>query len=205
MIKTRDSRVVSAGDFFHIVCSLGRQADEDIRWSENVAPPANADDFASEAIFVICNSGMKNTIARKIYDKVMAALQDGKTASTVFGHAGKSAAIDDIWSRREALLADYHAATDKVEFCESLPWIGSITKFHLAKNFGANVAKPDVHLQRLADREGCTAQALCERLAAASGYRAATVDLILWRACANGIINSKTGEIAGTNIAREAS
>lgn len=43
---------------------------------------------------------------------------------------------------------------------------------------------------RIADHSGEGVQAMCERLAAATGYRAATVDLILWRACANGLINS---------------
>ncbi|TIR86905.1 MAG: hypothetical protein E5X04_00440, partial [Mesorhizobium sp.] len=150
--------------------------------------PEDASDFASEAIFVICNSGMKNTVARGIYKRVMEAIDRGDSASTAFRHTGKAAAIDAIWKDRHTLLGRYLVAPDKVEFCASLPWIGNITKYHLAKNFGADVAKPDVHLQRLADREGCTAQALCERLAKLTGYRAATVDVVLWRACANGVI-----------------
>lgn len=182
--------------FLHIVALLGEQGQDDIEWSENLKPPVDADDFASEAIFVICNSGMKNTIAVKIFAKVMAAVQCGISAFAVFGHPGKAKAIDAIWRDREALLASYLTAPDKIEFCASLPWIGGITKYHLAKNFGADVAKPDVHLQRLADREGVTAQALCERLAASTGYRTATVDVLLWRACANGVLNSRTGVLS---------
>lgn len=34
------------------------------------------------------------------------------------------------------------------------------------------------------------------RRAQETGYRIATVDTVLWRACANGVINSRTGEIA---------
>lgn len=83
------------------------------------------------------------------------------------------------------------AADDKLAFCESLPWIGGITKYHLAKNFGADVAKPDVHLKRLADAAGCTAQALCDRLARETGYRVGTVDVVLWRACAIGLVDSR--------------
>lgn len=188
--------MIGRDEFQRMVILLGEQGQDDISWSENLKPPVDADDFASEAIFVICNSGMKNTIAVKIFAKVMAAVQGSISAFAVFGHPGKAKAIDTIWRDREALLAGYLAAADKIEFCASLPWIGGITKYHLAKNFGADVAKPDVHLQRLADREGVTAQALCERLAAATGYRTATVDVLLWRACANGIINSRTGEIA---------
>ncbi|MER9056448.1 hypothetical protein [Mesorhizobium sp. M0910] len=188
---------ISAALFRDIIAALGEQAVDDIAWSENLKPPTDAEDFASEAIFVICNSGMKNTIAVKIFAKVMTAIQGDLSAFDVFRHPGKAKAIDLIWRTRADLLAGYLSATDKIEFCASLPWIGGITKFHLAKNFGADVAKPDVHLQRLADHEGITAQALCERLAAQTGYRAATVDVVLWRACANGVLNSRTGEFLG--------
>lgn len=167
----------------------------DVEWSESCGPPDSPEDFALEAIFVICNSGMKNTVARRIYEKVKPMIESGGSARNVFGHQGKADAIDVIWIRREELLTAYMLAGDKVAFCETLPWIGAITKYHLAKNFGAQVAKPDVHLRRLADLHGCTAQALCERLAADSDYKVSTVDLLLWRACAEGIINSKTGEI----------
>lgn len=194
--KAVKSGTISHDEFMRLIAALGEQGQDDIAWSENLKPPVDADDFASEAIFVICNSGMKNTIAVKIFAKVMAAIQGGISAFAVFGHPGKAKAIDAIWRDREALLASYSAAPDKIEFCASLPWIGGITKYHLAKNFGADVAKPDVHLQRLADREGVTAQALCERLAAESGYRTATVDVLLWRACANGILDSRTGAFA---------
>ncbi|TPN44413.1 hypothetical protein FJ981_27845 [Mesorhizobium sp. B1-1-4] len=194
--KAVKSGTIGHDEFIRLVAALGAQGQDDIAWSENITPPADADDFASEAIFVICNSGMKNTIAVKIFAKVMAAIRGGISAFAVFGHPGKAKAIDVIWRDREALLAGYMAAPDKIEFCASLPWIGGITKYHLAKNFGADVAKPDVHLQRLADREGVTAQALCERLAAATGYRTATVDVLLWRACANGILDSRTGVLA---------
>lgn len=166
-------------------------ADGDIRWSENAAPPRDADHFASEAIFVICNSGMKNTVARGIFERVMGALGHGESARAAFGHPGKAKAIDDIWQRRERLFAGYMAASNKVAFCETLPFIGGITKYHLAKNFGADVAKPDVHLQRLADHYGVTVKRLCDGLAEQSGLKARTVDLLLWRACATGVIDSR--------------
>lgn len=199
--------MITAADFWHIVDLLGTQAWEDIAWAQEVQTPANPDRFALEAIFVICNSGMKNTVARRIYDRVQEALERGTPVREVFKHEGKAAAIERIWREREQLYANLMAIVlthegeelgrRLLEFCESLPWIGGITKYHLAKNFGADVAKPDVHLQRLADREGCTPQALCERLALATGWRIATVDTLLWRACALGVIDSPTGRIQG--------
>jgi len=162
-----------------------------IEWSESIKMPTNADDFASEAIYVICNSGMANRIALPIFEDCMKALRSGQSCKTVFGHPGKSDAIDYIWKKRRSLYRKLLKAGDLIEFCATLPWIGPITKFHLAKNIGADVAKPDVHLNRLAEPEGVTAQELCERLARETGYRAATVDLILWRACADEIIHSR--------------
>lgn len=188
--------MLSAAHFEEIVGRLRAAgwAEEDIAWSEGCGPPKDAEDFASEVIFVICNSGMKNTVARRIYDKVMPMVRMGGSAANVFGHYDKSQAIDIIWIRRDEFFAGFMAAADKVAFCETLPWIGPVTKYHLAKNFGVDVAKPDVHLQRLADIEGVTAQELCERLAETSPYRVRTVDVLLWRACAVGIIDSRTGD-----------
>lgn len=190
------SAPISASVFHRIVFALGEVAEEDIEWSQGIRPPADPEEIALEAIFVICNSGMQNKVARGIFERVWNAIKLGNSSSTVFGHAGKTAAIDRIWRDRVHLLSEWNAAEDKLGFCAALPWIGNITKYHLAKNFGLDVAKPDVHLQRLADREGTTPQALCERLAAETGYRAATVDVVLWRACAEGIIRSRTGEMS---------
>jgi hypothetical protein len=162
-----------------------------IEWSENIRPPANAADLAAEAIYVICNSGMSNRVAVPIFERCMEALRNGKSAEAVYGHREKAKAIDKIWRGRVALFRKLRRAEDLIQFCASLPWVGPVTKYHLAKNLGANVAKPDVHLNRLAEPEGVTAQQLCERLAKETGYRAATIDLILWRACADGIIHSR--------------
>ena len=176
----------------------GMALQDHIDWSENASPPESADDFALEAIYVICNSGMKHTVARRIYERVKNELLAGGRIHTefrkwqglplVFGHEGKSGAIDVIWDNRQPMLDAYLAADDKVEFCGSLPWIGKITKYHLAKNFGADVAKPDVHLERLAKRHGTTPQELCDHLAAMTGLKSRTIDLVLWMACAKGVL-----------------
>lgn len=193
---TNDRDMISAAEFISTLEALGDMGQTDVAWAESIKEPVDADDFALEAIFVICNSGMKNTVARGIYERVVKQIYAGAPVREVFKHDGKVKAIEAIWFGRKPLYAKFIAATDKIAFCELLPFIGGITKYHLAKNFGAQVAKPDVHLQRLADREGVTAQALCERLALATGYRVSTIDTVLWRACANGIINSRTGEMA---------
>jgi hypothetical protein len=168
-----------------------------IDWSERIEPPGDADEFAARVIYVICNSGMRVTIAAPIAEKCLVQLRSGGSARDVFGHEGKAAAIDTIWATREQLFEEYCASRVKVDFLETLPWIGQVTKLHAAKNLGANAAKPDVHLVRLANRERTTPAKLCRRLARLTGYKIATVDSILWRACADGILDSRKYEAGG--------
>ena len=182
-----------------LLSALGDQGQRDVAWSEAILAPESPEDFAQEAIYVICNSGMKHTIARRIYEKVAGALANGDPAGSVFGHAGKATAIDFIWRHRAYLFSRFRELTTDDARLDwlgaTLPWIGDITKFHLAKNFGVDCVKPDVHLVRLADAWATTPDELCSTLAAAAGYRKATIDLILWRACATGVLDSRTGVV----------
>lgn len=176
-----------------ILCGYG----SDITWAETIAPPATAEAFAEEVIFVICNSGMKNTVARMIYGKVMPCVASRRSAFHVFKHRGKANAIDRIWRHRVRLWREFMAiSTDegRLGWLRELPWIGDITKYHLAKNFGMQVAKPDVHLQRLSRLFGQSAQDLCHSLSKRAGLKLATIDTLLWRGAAIGALNTATGE-----------
>jgi len=159
-------------------------------WAQGLRRPADAETMAGEIIWVMCNSGMKESVARLIHGRVREALLAGNSASSAFGHKGKAAAMDAIWRDRARLFAECAALADAelVEWCGRLPWIGGITKYHAAKNLGADVAKPDRWLERLATRAGTDVDALCARLAHASGDRIATVDLVLWWGCAKGAV-----------------
>jgi hypothetical protein len=164
-------------------------------------PPTTAEAFAEHAIYVICNSGMANAVAEGIFQRIMASLHGHRTAAEVFKHPGKAKAIDEIWTNRGRLFGEYLQAQDKVEQLRALPFIGEVTALHLAKNLGADTAKPDVHMERLARREGVTTAELCARLSAETGYRVATIDTILWRACADRILNSRVYELEGWDAA----
>ena len=172
-----------------------------IEWSESIEPVTDADVFADHAIYVICNSGMMNTVAVPIYKRCMVALRDGRSATTAFGHPGKSVAIDRIWSERTELFRQYLEADDAVAFLRELPWVGPVTSYHLAKNLGADFAKPDVHMERLARRDRTNTHTLCRRLSRQTGYRVATIDTVLWQACADGLLNSRTYELLGWKAA----
>ena len=174
---------------------------DSIEWSERIMPPTDARAFAEATIYVICNSGMKTRVALGIYNKCITALEAGGSATDVFGHPGKAVAIDLIWHSRELLMKQFMAADDKLAFCGALPWIGDVTRYHLAKNLGVDTAKPDVHVARLAKADGTTTLAMCAKLARQTGLRTATVDTILWRACELGILDSRAYLQAGWTAA----
>jgi hypothetical protein len=179
-----------------IIAELARRGyGDDIQWAETCAPPVDADKFARELVFVICNSGMKNTVARGIFERVVDALEGDQRRPVieVFKHPGKAAAIDRIWHDRSTLFAIFNACkTDqaRIDFLGGLPWIGEVTKFHAARNFGVDCVKPDIHLQRIADHHGVTPHQLCARLAAELGLRIGTMDAVLWRAGEQRVIDT---------------
>ena len=173
-----------------------------IDWSESIAPPADAEAFAVEAIYVVINGGMRVTVAEIIFRRCMTALEASQSVTTVFGHPGKAAAIDTLWQGRHDFYSEYLEADDRMASLAALPWIGPVTVNQLAKNVNlADVSKPDVHLVRLARRDRTTVAKLCRRLSVAAGYRVATIDTILWRACESGLLNSKIYERYGWSAA----
>lgn len=154
----------------------------DIEWAQTVKEPVLPVAFFSEYAWVLLNSGMREQVARIIWERVRAALDAEQPVFSVFRHPGKAAAIQEAWERRAERFVAFQAAADKMEFLRVLPWIGPITVFHLAKNCGIDCAKPDRHLERIAGASGATVEELCAGLARETGDRVATVDYVIWRA-----------------------
>lgn len=162
---------------------------DEVKWAEEMKLCENADAFAAEYVWVVISSGMKNQIARQIYDRVMLAYGMGKAISSVFRNVKKVAAIENMLADRVRLFDEYQKAEDKVEWLFRLPFIGEITKWHLAKNLGMDVCKPDRHLMRIAvAKYGMTPKKMCETLAKETGLRVATVDQVIWRAANLGLV-----------------
>lgn len=183
----------SVAEYQRLRALWSEQFPDELLWAKNIKPPQGPKEFAQEVIYVICNSGMRNVTARAIYEKIMEALRRHQPLHHVFGHAGKCAAILEIWRTRDRLFDQYRVLqTDeaRIEWLGDLPWIGPITKFHAAKNFGVVCMKPDRHLARIAKASGETPHDLCARLAAESGDSVPVVDTVLWRAAAEGWVNS---------------
>lgn len=161
---------------------------DEIVWSEALKPCENADDFFREYMWVVISAGLKNQVARRIEKRIYEAIRLGEPISSAFGHKGKVEAIEYVMEHKATLFGEYKVSSNVVDYLVTLPWIGNITKWHLAKNLGMDIAKPDRHLVRIARLYGTNCFELCKRLAKATGYRVATVDLVIWRAANLGFI-----------------
>lgn len=169
--------------FLKLKSTLERKGySEEIEWANQATPCERAIDFFMQFMWVVISSGMKNQVARLIEERIYTAWREGKRTSTAFRHIGKVKAIDYVWENRGDIFAQYQVAEDQLEYLKTLPWIGDITKYHLAKNLGADVVKPDRHLVRIARKYGVSCFELCRRLAKLTGLRVAAVDQVLWRA-----------------------
>jgi len=164
---------------------------DEITWAEEVGCCSDALTFAEEAIWVILCSGLKEQVARTIWARLGPGLKGGEAALQHFHHEGKAKAIDYIWRHREVLFSDYRLCeTDEGRLCflRELPWVGRITCYHLARNLGMDVCKPDRHLTSLAEEFGITVQDLCGEVAQDTGHRIGVVDVVFWRAANLGLI-----------------
>lgn len=175
-------------DFYRALKELlvGLGYSGEIDWATTVGEPADSYHFAREAIWVILNSGMKMQVAQLIGERIWPLLRAGKSSAGAFRHKLKCKAIDDVWTNREAWFLKWNQADDKLAFLVTIPHIGDITKFHLARNLGMDVCKPDRHLVRIAGDE--TPAVMCQRLADATGDRIGVVDCVIWRAANLGLV-----------------
>ncbi|MBZ9864242.1 hypothetical protein LB515_02525 [Mesorhizobium sp. CA15] len=158
---------------------------------ETKSPPIDPLDFALRVAYVILNSGMRWTVAKDIWSRMKPSLVEMGEVGDSFGHPGKKKSIDLVMSNRSEYFEGFRAAWQRgpekvIEFCQTLPHVGDITKYHLAKNLGVDVAKPDVWLERVAATSGETVHELCGRLSRQSGNSVSTVDYVIWKACQQG-------------------
>lgn len=183
-----------------------------LQWSTAIEPPARADRLAGEIVWVILCAGKTAQAARTIETRVWNAIDAGRPVLEAYGHHGRAAAIETVWRDRQRLFDEMRGCLGDddtlLAWCRSLPWIGAVTCYQLAKNLGRDVPKPDIWLCRLAgipDRpagrteerfDAC--RALCKPLATASGDRVAVVDSLLWLACNKGVlaIDARSGDVA---------
>ena len=144
--------------------------------------------FFRQYMWVIINAGMKYQVAVQIYSRVIYALYFNQPLELAFGNKNKVKAILEVQDNLSKYFTEYIKSADKVSYLETLPFIGPTTKYHLARNLGENICKPDRHLRRISSIYKTSPDKLCKKLSKMSGDPVGVVDVVVWRAANLGLI-----------------
>ena len=163
--------------------------------------------FLSEYIWVVYTSGFSSAVVTKNYLALIEAYSNINFALPVWQLRDEFFSIR--WNKVKNLIAniDKHIAVlDTVllakvyygkdwqwfssfkedfltspETMQRLPYIGPVTKYHLARNLGFDCVKPDLHLKRLAEHFDMGSPLLmCSYLSGLYDERIGVIDLVLW-------------------------
>lgn len=180
---------------------------EELQWQQNVEFNGFTEsDMLRETAWVILCSGFREKTVHKLFDYISLCFCDWEsaeaivlaqgncvaTAASAFGNLRKLQAISDVAARiHYDSFATMKASIlqHPIPTLQTLPQIGPITSFHLAKNLGLDVAKADRHLVRLSDRLGFSSCSdLCDAVSQARGESIKVVDLVFWRSLVEQVI-----------------
>jgi hypothetical protein len=146
--------------------------DAEVSWQRSLVwETFNERDLLSQCAWVILCGGFKESVIRNLFDHISLCFCDWESASEithsadacsaaalrVFRNKAKVGAIVEMANRVHTESFDcikLAIHSDPIGELQKFSYIGPITAVHLAKNLGLNVAKPDRHLVRLAERVG---------------------------------------------------
>lgn len=173
---------------------------EEFHWQEGVdLQEFTESDLLREAAWVILCCGFRESVVRRQFSYLSLCFRDWESAAAICDNGAlcRATALSAFRNVRkvEAILwtAQYVCDVgfdrfkrtileDPLQALRSLPYIGEVTSYHLAKNLGADVAKPDRHLVRFAASQGFSdVHALCSQISQATGDPLRVVDVVLWR------------------------
>lgn len=156
-------------------------------------------DFLREAAWVVLSSGFREAVVRRCFSRISNAFLEWRSAEEIcehrdlcekeafaaFGNQRKISAIGDIVGK---VAVDGIARVKEeirlygVEYLQEFSYIGPVTAYHLAKNLGLGVVKPDRHLVRMARCSGYDSPTdMCEAVETCVGDPVSVVDVVLWR------------------------
>jgi len=150
-------------------------------------------EFWREYIWTVCASGFNAKVVTTFYESYALAIGPWDSydseesvesrALHLYAHENKLAGILKCRKLMQALgWKDFRSKyLSSEEAMTSLPYIGSTTKYHLARNLGFSCVKPDLHLVRLARYYRFDSPLeLCTYLSRHHGDRLGVVDFVLW-------------------------
>jgi hypothetical protein len=172
----------------------------EIIWQKNVRTEELTErDLLREFAWVILSSGMREAVIKKKFLGIGEAFFDWSSAEVIvlnhdqcvssavalFRHTRKIEAIAQcariIYEKGFESLRE-EITSNPIDVLQQFPYIGPATSYHVAKNIGFSVAKPDRHLCRFAELSGYQSPShLCKALADYIGDPIAVVDIVLWR------------------------
>jgi len=173
---------------------------DEINWQSNRnLNSLTESEFLCEYAWVILCSGFRESILRKKFNFISLCFCDWSSANDILNNANicRDSALH-VFANKQKMDAIIDTANiihnegftqivenisnDPLNELQIFPFIGPITCFHLAKNIGIDIAKPDRHLTRLANEYNISnVQKLCSNLSEISGDPIPIVDMILWR------------------------
>jgi endonuclease III len=156
-------------------------------------------EFLRESAWTVLSAGFREAVVRRLFGPICEAFLGMQSATAiranrvrcrrdalkVFNNRRKVNAILDIASIVDEMGFERvrrQIEQEEVRFLQTLPYIGSVTAYHLAKNLGLPVVKPDRHLQRIAAAAGFSSPLeLCQLISELLGDPVQVVDVVLWR------------------------
>ncbi|MCD4795367.1 MAG: hypothetical protein K8R54_19195 [Bacteroidales bacterium] len=174
----------------------------EVDWQENQCIKSlNESEFFREAAWVILSSGMSVRSVTSVFNEISNAFLNWEDSEKIvnlgdncinqalkhFNHKGKINAILSIIQHVNNIgfeVFKFELIDSGVEYIQQFSFFGPATSFHLAKNIGMNVVKPDRHLIRLAEALNFpTPYELCKVIANLIDEKLSVVDVVLWRYC----------------------
>lgn len=162
----------------------------DLKWikSRNTLT-SSFKEFYEEYTYVVIASGFRGRTAAKLTPLLINCKGEFDSMYKIFKNERKCKALSTVWriyGIEEKQWQLFRDSLDTVEKLETLPYIGPVTKFHLARNIGLenDIVKPDLHLLRYASELGFeTPRKLVEHIHDYEEYNhfaLGTIDFILW-------------------------
>jgi hypothetical protein len=166
-----------------------------VEWAENVRRPADPEEMALNLASVIITSNLRyNGPGKAVLARITEALRNGRSITPVeFNNTSKVNAIKQIWRGRHELFARMRSiqSLEQAEaWCEGIPYIqGPALRYQAIRDCAlADVLKPDRHLLRIAESNGESLEEMGERLSRLTGESKGVIDMVLWCAASEGLI-----------------
>ena len=214
-IKKIDKGVFYSLEKYLVESGLGADKDGfDVIKNRLRKPPVlSPDEFAFEVFYVILASGFKQKVAKEKFILIRDFICSGGEVCSenllkIFGNKNKINAICKMWQNRVEYCNKFYklkSIDEKLNYLETLPYIGKITKNHIARNLGINKVKYDVWIQRLGislcgDKNinpsstlDTDVKNMCDKMfndiSVITGEPVGYIDVVLWKSCQIGLLS----------------